>query len=106
MDPSIFIPERRDQTTTDAKRVCASCPVRDECLEYGMYEPFGVWGGKTINERRRIRAARRSVKHPARCGTPSGYNRHRALGEKACVACHEANSAAQRERNAERRWSA
>lgn len=58
MDPSIFIPERRDQTTTDAKRVCASCPVRDECLEYGIFEPYGVWGGKTDNERRRIRSER------------------------------------------------
>ena len=37
-----------------AKRVCAGCEVRAECLEYalGTKEPYGIWGGLTEIERR------------------------------------------------------
>ena len=28
-----------------AKRVCQACPVRAQCLEYGLDEKWGVWGG-------------------------------------------------------------
>ena len=36
-----------------AKRICSSCLVKDECLEYAVTigEPHGVWGG--LNERER-----------------------------------------------------
>ena len=41
----------------DAKRVCAGCPVRVECLDYALAhgEQHGVWGGKSDYERRKIR---------------------------------------------------
>ncbi len=37
-----------------AKDVCASCPVRVQCLAFAMEhgEPFGIWGGRTAEERR------------------------------------------------------
>lgn len=40
-----------------AKRVCAVCPVVDECLDDALSrnEQFGVWGGLTPDERRRLR---------------------------------------------------
>lgn len=40
-----------------AKRICASCPVREQCLSYAMDAPVdhGVWGGLTERERRRYR---------------------------------------------------
>jgi WhiB family transcriptional regulator, redox-sensing transcriptional regulator len=36
-----------------AKAVCASCPVRLECLEHAIAcgERYGVWGGLTSDER-------------------------------------------------------
>ncbi|MFG2619557.1 WhiB family transcriptional regulator [Streptomyces sp. NPDC048507] len=45
--------EGRDEA---AKRVCAGCPVRTACLEHALStrEPFGVWGGLTEEERRRL----------------------------------------------------
>jgi WhiB family redox-sensing transcriptional regulator len=41
-------------TTRAAKRICAKCPVREECLEWALQnqERFGVWGGKSERERR------------------------------------------------------
>lgn len=36
-----------------AKRFCAACPVRAECLEYALVESleFGIFGGLTAGER-------------------------------------------------------
>ena len=44
-----------------AKAVCAACPVCDTCLEFALAnrEMFGVWGGTSEHERRRLRAERR-----------------------------------------------
>ena len=59
-DPEAFFPEKGG-STRDAKRVCAACPVRDECLDYAMAhdEKFGIWGGLSERERRRLRRAGR-----------------------------------------------
>lgn len=35
---------------------CAMCPVRDECLAFGMGEIHGWWGGYSRNERKRMRS--------------------------------------------------
>jgi WhiB family redox-sensing transcriptional regulator len=39
-----------------AKRICATCPVRRQCLEYALANDVshGVWGGASERERRRI----------------------------------------------------
>ena len=60
MDPDIFFPDR-GESLTPAKTICADCIVRDECLEYALdnRERFGVWGGTSERERRRLRRARR-----------------------------------------------
>lgn len=46
MDTRIFFPER-GQSTAPAGRVCARCPVRDECDEYRHRTgtEHGIWGG-------------------------------------------------------------
>ena len=43
--------------TREAKRICTGCPVRDECLEYALAndERFGIWGGLSERERRRLK---------------------------------------------------
>lgn len=40
-----------------AKKLCAECPIRLKCLAYAVEadEPYGVWGGMTTRERRRLR---------------------------------------------------
>jgi WhiB family transcriptional regulator, redox-sensing transcriptional regulator len=59
-DPALFFPERGEQVAA-AKRVCLTCPVRPECLDYALEkgEKFGIWGGKSEQERRRMRRARK-----------------------------------------------
>ncbi|MCA4754785.1 WhiB family transcriptional regulator [Mycolicibacterium fortuitum] len=56
VDPEIFFPEP-GQSTKDAKRVCANCPVAAECLEYALVngERFGVFGGYSERERRQMK---------------------------------------------------
>lgn len=41
---------------TDARAICATCPVRAECLGAGMDEEWGVWGGIGPKLRKRLRA--------------------------------------------------
>ena|GEM_PF-103303 len=55
-DPEAFFPEKGG-STRDAKKVCSSCTVRAECLEYALAndERFGIWGGLSERERRRLR---------------------------------------------------
>ena len=59
VDPDLFFPER-GASTKEAKGVCNGCEVRNECLEYALRhgEKFGIWGGMSERERRRIRRQR------------------------------------------------
>ena len=59
VDPDLFFPER-GASTREAKEVCRGCVVREECLEYALTngEKFGIWGGMSERERRRIRRQR------------------------------------------------
>jgi WhiB family redox-sensing transcriptional regulator len=49
----------RNRRETQAKAVCASCPVRPECAAHALAvrEPYGVWGGFGESERLRLLAA-------------------------------------------------
>ena len=60
LSPSEFFPS--DGVGVEvAKRVCAECPVKSECLEYALTYRIdhGVWGGASERERRRILRRRR-----------------------------------------------
>lgn len=64
-----------------AKAICAACPVRERCEEYGKQnENDGVWGGtskaeqRTLEAKRRREEARRNSEHPVvmdKCASPS-----------------------------------
>jgi WhiB family transcriptional regulator, redox-sensing transcriptional regulator len=65
MTPGEFFPS--DGVGVDvARRICADCPVQEECLAYALdYRiDHGVWGGTSERERRRILRRRRAT-HPA-----------------------------------------
>lgn len=55
-DPEAFFPEKGG-STRDAKKVCGACTVKQECLEYALAndERFGIWGGLSERERRKLR---------------------------------------------------
>lgn len=55
-DPEAFFPEKGG-STREAKRICLGCSVRAECLEYALShdERFGIWGGLSERERRRLK---------------------------------------------------
>jgi WhiB family transcriptional regulator, redox-sensing transcriptional regulator len=59
VDPDLFFPER-GASTREAKEVCRGCVVREDCLEYALVngEKFGIWGGMSERERRRLRRQR------------------------------------------------
>lgn len=40
-----------------ARRICASCRVRVECLKDGLEDEYGIWGGWSPTERDRLRAS-------------------------------------------------
>lgn len=70
-DPEAFFPEKGG-STRDAKRICARCEVKENCLQYALDhdERFGIWGGLSERERRKIKrqareaARRRSERIP------------------------------------------
>jgi WhiB family redox-sensing transcriptional regulator len=59
VEPDLFFPER-GESVKEAKTVCSDCGVRRRCLEYALVngEKFGIWGGMSERERRKIRKQR------------------------------------------------
>lgn len=59
IDPELFFPARGDSHSTRmAKETCRECLVRLECLAFGLEQKYGIWGGRSERERRRMRRAR------------------------------------------------
>jgi WhiB family redox-sensing transcriptional regulator len=65
VDPELWFPEKGG-TPEPAKRVCAVCPVLSECRAYALanIELFGVWGGLSDKDRRRMRRMKTAVVVP------------------------------------------
>jgi WhiB family redox-sensing transcriptional regulator len=55
-DPEAFFPGTGG-STREAKRVCGGCELRADCLGYALEhdERFGIWGGLSERERRRLK---------------------------------------------------
>ncbi len=66
LDTAVFFPETGDAAAV-AKAICASCPVREACLEFALItrQDDGVWGGLDENERRRARRRRQEAARKA-----------------------------------------
>ena len=49
---------RKTEAAEAAIDMCRKCPVLKQCLEYALRHPesaeYGVWGGTTVTQRRRI----------------------------------------------------
>lgn len=60
-DPELFFPIGNTGPAlaqiAEAKKVCARCEVRTECLTWALeaYQDHGVWGGMSEDERRAIK---------------------------------------------------
>lgn len=67
--PDAWFPDKCQREFTQlAKRICARCPVRAECLEYELSGAgtwggiaTGIWGGTTPQERGQLRQQRTVV---------------------------------------------
>ena len=63
LDPELFHPAR-GESTTEARAVCCSCPVRVECARWATFEGVehhGIWGGLSERQRRQLRHRHRSA---------------------------------------------
>lgn len=60
VDCEIFFPEKEGWATAGmAKAICATCPVRDICLQYALDNDIneGIFGGLTARNRAALRGA-------------------------------------------------
>ena len=93
VDAELFYPDR-GVSTAEAKDVCKRCPVRAACLEFALVnvEKFGIWGGTSERERRRLRRERGIAETRLRppCGTKEGYDAHARYREDRCQPCKDA----------------
>lgn len=110
-DPEAFYPEKGG-STRDAKATCngspatrarpatPACPVKDQCLLYALDndERFGIWGGLSERERRKLR--KRDMKACVDCPTmiPAGKST-----SPRCGPCRVAHRAATKTASDERR---
>jgi WhiB family redox-sensing transcriptional regulator len=63
-DPELFFPEKSGDRGLEARRICSACPVRAECLTWGMDGPnteFGIYGGVGPRARRNLAKIRRAA---------------------------------------------
>lgn len=62
VDPELWHPEK-GASSAEAKRICAGCAVREECLEdaLALDERHGIRGGLTARERRRLAAEQKAA---------------------------------------------
>lgn len=67
VDPELWFPDGVTEHGAIAKRICAACPVQEECLEWAIdnNEYYGIWGGVGMNERIRIRKQRQQEREAA-----------------------------------------
>ena len=65
LDPETWFPERQQAVKAIAKRICQTCPVRQECLDFADQEGYddGIWGGLDRDERKKLKNTKRPKTH-------------------------------------------
>jgi len=63
--PDVFFPEDFHTSSVNmsmvrlaentAREICLRCPVIALCLKVGLYEDYGIWGGTTPEQRRKLK---------------------------------------------------
>ena len=95
----MFHPGRGEMADPAVYRLCASCPVREECLEHALHhEDAGIWAGTSAKQRRTMRSeagislrSMNSLLYDAMVhGTPAGYVAHKRRGTEPCDECRHA----------------
>lgn len=69
VDPETFFPISDADTAriTQAKRICADCPVQADCREYELQRGLqGIWGETTDAERAALRRSQAADGDPAK----------------------------------------
>lgn len=90
-DPEIFFPEK-GSSSRQALKVCASCPVKLDCLTTALHSPYGaigIWGGTTPDERKSLR---RRIERTSPTLTP-GKIKNRVRDGKILMMYHDGMSA-------------
>lgn len=92
MPATTFYPDRGTNATT-AKRVCANCPVTTQCANDGADEPYGVWGGTTVDDRgvnwRKQTHRHLDVRVCQGCGTRHWTSHKTPLHRYTCPQCEQ-----------------
>lgn len=104
-DPELWFSDHADDQAA-AKRICAGCPDRADCLqkaqglESGLAAParYGIWGGLDPKERAKADPNKRRRRSTPVCGTNAGYNAHVQRGDEKCEPCKAAHRDAERVR--------
>jgi Transcription factor WhiB len=73
-DPAVFFPSN-GALGSEARDICASCAVRQQCLSYATAaDESGIWGGLDQDERRNLKRRQRRQASAGRAeeSTPDG----------------------------------
>jgi len=102
---NLFFPAEKDRPAVmQAKAICATCPVKNECRQEAINNhERGVWGATTDTERQPPRQRRKPPKPRTACGTPHGHVAHYRHGESSCRQCLDAHRDKRRQLRAERK---
>ena len=107
-DLSVFFPGR-GESAEPARQICASCPVRQLCLEFALRHAIthGIWGGLAERDRRALRthqagAARQERDAAIAVASAAGYT-DAAIGRAFGLAATSVSRVLSRDANWQRR---
>jgi hypothetical protein len=114
IDPDMWFPEK-SQRRPLAVAICRGCPVQVECLTWALEndEHYGIWGGTTHLERRRLGYGKYdpttlpviplAPTNEDWHGQPWGAKKHRREKTEICRDCRDAYNSYHRDRQQARK---